>query len=78
MQKDRAEEDLEKIATEGARNALEEVLGKKSTPPKCTFSWDEEGQLIAECETKGDRDLASRFLDEKGIVVKVKVTKEKS
>ncbi|HUV52603.1 MAG TPA: hypothetical protein VMW64_05965 [Dehalococcoidia bacterium] len=78
MQEDKAKVDLEKIAAEGARKALEEALGKKSTPPKCTFSWDEEGQLIADCETKRDRDLASRFLDEKGIVVKVKVTKEKS
>lgn len=78
MQEDRAEVDLEKIAAEAARKAIEETLDKKSRPPECTFRWDEEGQLIAECETKGDRDLASRFLDEKGIVVKVKVTKEKS
>ena len=78
MQEDRAGADLEKIAATAARKAIDEALGKKSGPPKCTFRWDEKGQLIGECETKEDRELASRLLDEKGVVVKVKVTKEKS
>ena len=78
MQENRAEGDIEEIAARAARKAIEETLGKKSRPPKCTFRWSEEGQLITECETKEDRDLASRLLDEKGVVVKVKVTKEKS
>ena len=78
MQQDRAGLDLEEIAARAARRAIEEALGKKFRPPKCTFHWNEEGQLITECETKEDRELASRLLDEKGVVVKVKVTKEKS
>ena len=71
-------EQIEEIATRVARRVMEEGLGEKFEPPRCTFRWSEEGQLITECETKEDRDLASRLLDEKGVVVKVKVTKEKS
>lgn len=79
MEEDRTGKDLEEIATKAARRAIEEATGKKlRQPPKCTFRWNEEGQLISECETKEDRDLASKLLDEKGVVVKVKVTKEKS
>lgn len=78
MQEDSAGLNLEEIAAEAARRAIEETLGKKFRPPKCTFRWSDEGQLITECETKEDRDLASRLLDKKGVVVKVKVTKEKS
>lgn len=70
--------EIKEIATEAARRAIEEATGKKLRPaPKCTFRWSEEGQPIVECETKEDRDLASKLLDEKGVVVKVKVTKEK-
>jgi hypothetical protein len=71
-------DEIEEIARRAARQVMEETLDKKFEPPKCTFRWSEEGQLISECETKEDRDLASRLLDEKGVVVKVKVTKEKS
>ena len=78
MQENGAGVNLEEIAARAARHAIEETLGKKFRPPKCTFRWNEDGQLITECETKEDRDLASRLLDEKGVVVKVKVTKEKS
>ena len=78
MQEDKTDANLERIAATAAREAVKEALGKKSGPPKCTFHWDEEGQLVTECETKEDRDLASRLLDEKGVVVKIRVTKEKS
>lgn len=78
MQENETGVNLEEIAARAARRAIEETLGKKLKAPKCTFRWSEDGQLVSECETKEDRDLASRLLDEKGVVVKVKVTKEKS
>ena len=55
--KDTYEEAFEEGLRRYERAHLE--VGNKSSPPKCAFRWGEDGQLIAECEAKEDRDLLS-------------------
>ena len=43
--------------------------------PKCDLKWEGD-HFIVECETPEDRDLAVKALEDKDIVVKVKVKKE--
>lgn len=48
---------------------------KEEEGPKCELKW-EENHFIVECETAEDRDKAAKALEEKEIIVKVKVKKE--
>jgi len=49
--------------------------GKEKEAPKCDLRW-EDNHFVVECETPEDRDRAAKTLEEKEIVVKVKVKKE--
>jgi len=48
---------------------------REKGPPKCELRWDED-HYIVECETAEDRDRAAKALEEKEIIVRVKVKKE--
>lgn len=48
---------------------------KEKEAPKCDLRWEDD-HFIVECETPEDRDRAAKALEEKEIVVKVKVKKE--
>ena len=48
---------------------------KKKESPKCELRWEEEHDIV-ECATAEDRDRAAQALEEKEIIVKVKVKKE--